>query len=91
MEVAPDGSLYASITLPAVLCATVGGGTSLPSQSAALAFLRTKDARALAEVCAASALAGELSITAAFCAEEFASAHYNLSRGIPHTATNAKL
>lgn len=91
MELAADGSLYASITLPAILCATVGGGTALPSQAAALALIRTTDARALAEVCAAAALAGELSITAAFCAEEFASAHYNLSRGIAHTPATAKL
>jgi hydroxymethylglutaryl-CoA reductase len=65
MEVTADGALYASITLPAVLCATVGGGTGLPSQAAAMSLLRVKDARQLAEVCAAACLAGELSITGA--------------------------
>lgn len=91
MEVTAEGALYASITLPAVLCATVGGGTGLPSQNAALSLMRVKDARQLAEVIAGAALAGELSITAAFVSEEFTSAHYNLSRGIPQAPSVAKL
>jgi hydroxymethylglutaryl-CoA reductase (NADPH) len=38
-------------------------------------------ARAFAEVCAALALAGELSIIAALSAGEFAGAHQKLARG----------
>jgi hydroxymethylglutaryl-CoA reductase (NADPH) len=38
-------------------------------------------ARALAEVCAALALAGEISLTSAICANEFARAHQKLARG----------
>ena len=39
-------------------------------------------ARAFAEVCAALALAGELSITAAPSAQHFAKAHARLARGL---------
>ena len=83
MEVREGGKLYASVTLPNVMVGTVGGGTQLPSQSAALSILGLKGAgkaRALAEVCAALCLAGELSIGGALCAGHFASAHHRLAR-----------
>jgi len=38
-------------------------------------------ARALAEVCGALALAGEISLTSAICANEFVRAHQKLARG----------
>jgi hydroxymethylglutaryl-CoA reductase (NADPH) len=38
-------------------------------------------ARALAEVCGALALAGEISLTSAICANEFSRAHQKLARG----------
>jgi len=63
---------------------TVGGGTSLPSQQACLDILGLAGAghsRALAEVCAALLLAGELSIISALCSGEFTRAHQRLARG----------
>lgn len=78
-----DGSLYASVTLPNLIVGTVGGGTKLPSQKACLNLLRlTNDhsAKALAEICASLALAGELSIIGSLCAGDFARAHNSLSR-----------
>ena len=62
---------------------TVGGGSELPSQKACLDILGLAGpgkSQALAEVCAALALAGELSLAAAVCAGEFANAHFELAR-----------
>ena len=76
--------LYASVTLPNVIVGTVGGGTALPSQRACLDWLGLAGAGhadALAEVVAATALAGELSISAALIAGHFAQAHEALARG----------
>ena len=63
---------------------TVGGGTSLPSAKACLDILGLAGcgkSTALAEVCAALVLAGELTIIGAFCSGDFALAHRALSRG----------
>lgn len=82
-EVTPDGSLYASVTLPNLIVGTVGGGTSLPSQHACLDILKLTGphkAQALAEVCAGVCLAGELSLVAALCAGHFTRAHKKLAR-----------
>ncbi len=80
-----DDNLYVSVTLPNVVVGTVGGGTKLPGQSAGLNILGLKGAghvHALAEVCAALCLAGELSLIGAICAGQFAGAHQKLARGI---------
>ena len=84
MEVTGDGSLYACVTLPAIIVGTVGGGTGLPSQRACLELLglhQPDHAPALAEVCGALALAGEISIIGALSAQEFTRAHARLARG----------
>jgi hydroxymethylglutaryl-CoA reductase (NADPH) len=84
-----DGSLYAAVTLPNLIVGTVGGGTGLPSQRACLDILGlagSGHARALAEVAAALALAGELSITGALTAGHFTRAHQQLARGQSRSA-----
>jgi hydroxymethylglutaryl-CoA reductase (NADPH) len=83
-EVTERGELYAAVTLPNLVVGTVGGGTGLPSQRACLEILGLSGpdhARALAEVCAALCLAGELSIAGAICSGDFARAHQLLARG----------
>jgi hydroxymethylglutaryl-CoA reductase (NADPH) len=83
-EITPEGALYACVTLPNVIVGTVGGGTGLPSQRACLELLGLvgpAHAEAFAEVCAALALAGELSIIAALSSDEFTRAHNRLARG----------
>lgn len=85
LEKTDDGDLYACVTLPNVIVGTVGGGTGLPSQRACLEILRRggpADARALAELCAALALAGELSLIGALCSGDFARAHAARARGV---------
>lgn len=84
LETTGAGDLYASVTLPNIMIGTVGGGTSLPSARACLDILGLAgpgNGRALAEVCGAIVLAGELSIIGAFCSGDFAMAHRALSRG----------
>jgi len=83
LEANGDG-LYASVTLPNIMVGTVGGGTALPSAKACLDILGLAgpgNSVALAEVCGAIVLAGELSIIGAFCSGDFATAHRALSRG----------
>jgi hydroxymethylglutaryl-CoA reductase (NADPH) len=83
-ELTPGGDLHAAVTLPGLIVGTVGGGTGLPSQRACLEILGLAGpghARAFAEVCAGLTLAGELSITGALAAGEFARAHQRLARG----------
>jgi hydroxymethylglutaryl-CoA reductase (NADPH) len=91
-EVRSDGALYAAVTLPNLMVGTVGGGTALPSQRACLELMGLYGeghARALAEVCAGMALAGELSIIGALAAGEFTRAHRKLARGTEQTANGA--
>jgi hydroxymethylglutaryl-CoA reductase (NADPH) len=83
MEVTAEGGLYAAVTLPNLIVGTVGGGTRLPTAVEALRILDcegTDRAARLAEVCAAVALAGELSIVGALCSGDFARAHASLGR-----------
>jgi hydroxymethylglutaryl-CoA reductase (NADPH) len=83
MEVDDDGGLYAAVTLPNLILGTVGGGTRLPTAAECLRILDCAGAdRAarLAEICAAVALAGELSIVGALCSGDFARAHESLGR-----------
>lgn len=83
MEVDRNGDLYASVTLPNLMVGSVGGGTGLPSQKACLELMGLYGqgkSQALAEVCAALCLAGELSIVGAFCAGHFSRAHHKLAR-----------
>lgn len=82
-EMTGDGSLYATVMLPNLIVGTVGGGTQLPTQAACLEILGLAGegkARAFAEVCAAVALAGELSIAGALSAGDFTRAHQRLAR-----------
>jgi hydroxymethylglutaryl-CoA reductase (NADPH) len=82
-EVAEDGGLYASVTVPGIMVGTVGGGTGLPTQRACLELMGLAGegkAAALAEVCAGLLLGGELSIIAALSAGHFARAHRKLAR-----------
>jgi hydroxymethylglutaryl-CoA reductase (NADPH) len=89
-EVTADGGLYGAVTLPSLMVGTVGGGTGLPSQRACLDILGLAgpgNARALAEVCAGLALAGELSIVGALASGEFTRAHRRRARGKDGTSS----
>jgi hydroxymethylglutaryl-CoA reductase (NADPH) len=67
-KVTRNGDYYYSITLPALIVATYGGGTSLPTQRECLEIMGCwgKDkAMKFAEIAAALVVAGELSLAAA--------------------------
>lgn len=90
LETTAAGDLYAAVTLPGIVVGTVGGGTGLPSQRACLDILGVDGpggSRAFAEVCAALALAGELSLIGALCAGDFARAHQRRARGVTRGRT----
>ncbi|MEQ9441600.1 MAG: hydroxymethylglutaryl-CoA reductase [Cyclobacteriaceae bacterium] len=82
-EVTPKGDLYASLTLPNLIIGSVGGGTGLPTQRECLQMMDCYGpgkANKLAEIMAAVALAGELSIGAAIAEGHFTRAHQKLGR-----------
>ncbi len=77
------GDLYICVRMPAVEVGTVGGGTSLPCQKEALSMIGCVGdgkARKLAEIVAATVLAGELSTLAAQAAGQLGAAHKALGR-----------
>ena len=89
-EVLEDGALYASVTLPSLTVATVGGGTALATSRECLQMLGCAGdghARKLAEIFAATLLAGELSIAAAIASGEFVAAHETYGRNRPASST----
>jgi hydroxymethylglutaryl-CoA reductase (NADPH) len=89
-----DDGVYVTVTLPALTVATVGGGTSLGTSRECLEMLGVagKDGSPkLAEIAAATLLAGEISMGAAIASGEFARAHDRYGRNRPVQATNEVL
>ncbi|WP_300609492.1 hydroxymethylglutaryl-CoA reductase [Trebonia sp.] len=85
-EVLPGGAYYYSITIPALIVATYGGGTGLPTQRECLELLGcygSGKVRKFAEIVAATALCGELSLGAAVVAGDWVGAHERLGRNRP--------
>lgn len=85
-EVTEEGDLYASVTLPSLSVATVGGGTGLGSSRECLSMLGcvgAGHAPKLAEIVAATLLSGELSMGAAIASGEFVDAHETYGRNRP--------
>lgn len=85
-ELEPNGDLYASVTLTSLTVATVGGGTGLGTSIECLAMMDcvgAGKARKLAEIVAATLLAGELSFGAAIASGEFVGAHERYGRNRP--------
>ena len=88
-KVTRNGDYYFSITLPALILATYGGGTSLPTQRECLEIMDcygAGKALKLAEIAAALTIAGELSLGAATRVDketrvnEWVDAHERLGR-----------
>lgn len=82
-ELQPNGDYYFSVTIPALIVATYGGGTGLPSQRECLEVMGCYGdgkARKLAEIVAATVLCGELSLSSAIVADQWVSSHDKLGR-----------
>ena len=78
-----NGDYYWSVTLPAVICATYGGGTGLPTQRECLELLGcygAGKADKFAEIVAAVVLAGDVSLTSAVLAGDWVTSHEALGR-----------
>lgn len=81
-----NGDYYWSITLPALIVATVGGGTGLPTQRECLELLGCAGpghADKFAEICAATVLAGETSLASAVIAGDWVTSHERYGRNRP--------
>jgi hydroxymethylglutaryl-CoA reductase (NADPH) len=88
-ELTREDDLYASVTLPALTVATVGGGTMLGTSAECLAMLGCAGgghAPKLAEIMASALLAGELSMAGAIVSGEFVNAHESYGRNRPQPA-----
>ena len=82
-ELLDNGDFYWSVTLPAVICATYGGGTALPTQRECLEMMDcygTGKADKLAEIIAGVVLAGDVSLSSAILAGEWVSSHEKMGR-----------
>ncbi len=82
-DIDANGDYYFSITIPALIVATHGGGTGLPTQRECLELMDCfgKDkAKKFAEIVAATVLCGELSLGSAVVADEWVSSHEQLGR-----------
>ncbi len=85
-EVTAGGDLYASAHLPSLLVGTVGGGSGQGTAAECLDLMGvrgTGGANSFAEILAATVLAGDVSLMAAFTAHEFVEAHERLGRNRP--------
>lgn len=82
-ELTSSQDLYLSITLPSLIVATHGGGTGLPTQRECLELLGCSGpgkVHKLAEIVAATVLAGELSLASAISSRDWVSAHERMGR-----------
>ena len=85
-ELLEDDQVYVSVTLPSLTVATVGGGTALGTSHECLRMLGVvgqAGAPKLAEIVAATVLAGEISMAAAIISGEFVTAHETYGRNRP--------
>jgi len=82
-ELTPEHDLYLSLTIPSLIVATYGGGTGLATQREGLEVLgcygKGKVNR-FAEIVAAVALAGEISLAAAISSSDWVSSHEKYGR-----------
>lgn len=82
-ELKANGDYYFSVTIPALIVATYGGGTGLPTQKECLNVLGCYGegkVNKLAEIVAATVLCGELSLVAAIVSDQWVSSHDQLGR-----------
>lgn len=89
--------LYMSVSMPSIEVGTIGGGTHLPPQAAALDLMGLKGAnpdkagrnsKHLARVIATAVLAGELSLMSALAAGHLVRSHMVLNRNTSKEASN---
>jgi len=86
VQLLDNGDYYWSITIPALIVATYGGGTGLATQRECLELLGCYGkggADKFAEICAGTVLAGETSLSSAVIRGDWVSSHDQLGRNRP--------
>lgn len=79
----PNGDYYWSVTLTSLIVGTYGGGTGLPTQRECLEVLGCYGdgkVHKFAEICAATVLAGDTSLTSAILAGHWVESHDRMGR-----------
>ncbi len=82
-EMTPSGDLYVSLTIPSLIVASHGGGTSLATQRECLEILGCYGkgkVNKLAEIVGGAALAGEISLAGAIASNDWVPSHEKLGR-----------
>jgi hydroxymethylglutaryl-CoA reductase (NADPH) len=82
-ELTADNDLYIALTIPSLIVATYGGGTSLATQRECLELLGCYGrgtVNKFAEIVAAVALAGEVSLASAISSSDWVSSHERYGR-----------
>jgi hydroxymethylglutaryl-CoA reductase (NADPH) len=90
VDLTDAGDLYVSLCLPNLTVGTVGGGTWMPTARNCLEMLGCYGpggAQKFAGICAATALAGELSLIGSMSAGDFAQAHRRYGRRQANSAS----
>jgi hydroxymethylglutaryl-CoA reductase (NADPH) len=85
-ELRANDDLYVAVTLPSLIVATYGGGTGLPTQRECLEMMDCYGqgkSNKLAEIVAATVLAGDISLVSAIVAGEWVSSHDQYGRNRP--------
>ena len=88
-ELTQSDEVYVSVTLPSVTVATIGGGTHQGTAHECLKLMGVAGkggALKLAEIAAATLLAGEISMGAAIASGEFVIAHEHYGRNRPESS-----
>ncbi|MEO0896020.1 MAG: hydroxymethylglutaryl-CoA reductase [Bacteroidota bacterium] len=83
LELTEENDLYCSITIPSLIVATYGGGTSLATQKECLDLLGCYGkgkVKKFAEIVAGAVLAGELSLGSAISSSDWVSSHEEYGR-----------
>lgn len=75
-----NDSVTISVHLPSIMLGTVGGGTSLQTQTEARSIMKANSSGQLARILAGAVLAGELSLLSSLSEGSLASAHARLGR-----------
>lgn len=82
-ELTPERDLYISLTIPSLIVATYGGGTSLPTQRECLELMDCygkEKVYKFAEIVAGAVLAGEISLASAISSSDWVSSHEQYGR-----------
>jgi len=82
-DLTPEKDLYMAITIPSLIVATYGGGTGLATQNECLRLMGcagTGKVNKLAEIIAATVLAGEISLGSAISSSDWVSSHEKYGR-----------